>query len=141
LKRYRRSGSREWWETTCRPALPEGTALVDAKGRDAGLRFVDVDEDGHLDLVFSNAQRYSVHLFTSLEAGWSRLVLAGRRGQRKPEDELPMIVRADGTNNGAWFKYGCMWVQNEETGGRLPGQVDSRRFTEILQARRRGLSK
>ncbi|HID76178.1 MAG TPA: dehydrogenase, partial [Planctomycetaceae bacterium] len=77
LKRYRRSGSREWWETTCRPALPEGTALVDAKGRDAGLRFVDVDEDGHLDLVFSNAQRYSVHLFTSLEAGWSRLVLAG----------------------------------------------------------------
>jgi hypothetical protein len=40
-----------------------------------------------------------------------------------------MIVRADGTNNGAWFSYGHMWVQNEETGAKLPDHVESRSFT------------
>src|SRR5205807_10437156 len=29
--------------------LPEGTALVTADGKDSGLRFVDIDEDGHDD--------------------------------------------------------------------------------------------
>ena len=45
-----------------------------------------------------------------------------------------MIVRADGTNNGAWFNLRHMWVQNEETGGTLPDHVDRRSF-ETLSAR------
>ncbi|NQU21744.1 MAG: c-type cytochrome [Candidatus Nealsonbacteria bacterium] len=111
-----------------------GTAMFDIEGRDAGLRFVDVDEDGHLDVVFSNAERYSIHLFTSMEKGWSRCVLSGKRGEKPAKDELPMIVRADGTNNGAWFKDRHLWVQNEDTGGKLPGHVDSRWFTKLLAA-------
>ena len=43
-----------------------------------------------------------------------------------------MIVRADGSNNGAWFNDRQMWIQNEETGKRTPNQVDSRSFTELL---------
>lgn len=112
--------------------LPEGTALVDAEGRDAGLRFVDIDEDGHDDLVFSNVHRYSVNLFVSMASGWSRKLLAGQRGAsdtNSEHDELPVIVRGDGTNNGAWFSYGHMWVQNEDTAGKLPEHVDSHRWT------------
>ncbi len=112
-------------------ALPEGTAFVDAEGRDAGLRLVDVDEDGHLDVVFSNAQRCSIHLFASMQQGWARKVLSGRHGAPAG---LPPIVRANGTNNGAWFKFRHMWVQNEDTGNRLPGHVDSRSFSDMLPA-------
>jgi hypothetical protein len=43
--------------------LPEGTAIVDEQGRDAGLRFVDLNTDGSPDILFSNERRYSLHLF------------------------------------------------------------------------------
>ncbi|MHC4404041.1 MAG: FG-GAP-like repeat-containing protein [Planctomycetota bacterium] len=112
-------------------SLPEGTAVVDARGRDAGLRFVDLDEDGFDDVVFSNAKRYGAHLFHSMADGWSRTTLEGRRGD---PDALPMIVRADGTNNGAWFSGRHMWVQNEDTGKKLPDHVDSRHFTDDFLA-------
>ena len=57
--------------------LPEGTAIVDAEGRDAGLRFVDIDQDGQLDVLFSNEDRYGAWLFTSLEKGWSHKLVDG----------------------------------------------------------------
>jgi len=106
-------------------ALPEGTAIVDAQGRDAGLRFVDLDDDGRDDVVFSNGDRYSAHLWSGIETGWSRELLRGKRGD---PGELPPIVRADGTNNGAWFSHRHMWVQNEDTGKKLPDHVDRRNF-------------
>ena len=119
---------RDRWQR--RPmGLPEGTVIVDQAGRDAGLRFVDVDEDGRADVVFSNAQRYSLHLFLSIQEGWGRTILAGKRGG---QETIPMIVRADGTNNGAWFNYRHMWVQNEDTGKSKPDHVDGRSFTELL---------
>jgi len=117
--------------------LPPGTAIVDAQGRDAGCRLVDIDEDGRRDVIFSNAERYSLHLFVSLAQGWSRKIMASARVQG---NAIPMIVRADGTNNGAWFKYGHMWVQNEDTGEdvvfgahklRIP--IDSRPYAALLQ--------
>ena len=128
---FRRSLRRDIW-SRLPLALPEATAIVDAQGRDAGLRFVDVDEDGRLDVVFSDAQRYSLHLFTSMEEGWSRKILAGKRGQNDAKDEIPPFVRADGTNNGAWFSLRHIWVQNEDTGGKLPGHVFGRHFTQLL---------
>ena len=115
--------------------LPEAATIVDAQGGDTGLRLVDVDEDGRLDVVFSNHQRYSIHLFTSMKEGWSRCVLSGKRGDGNP-NELPPIVRADGTNNGAWFKHRHMWVQNEDTGAKLPGHVWSRHFTRLIPVQR-----
>jgi hypothetical protein len=101
--------------------------VVDAQGRDAGLRFVDLDSDGHDDVVFSNSQRYAAYVFTSLADGWSRKLMDASQSEGRP---LPMIVRGDGTNNGAWFSYNHMWVQNEDTGGELPDHVDRRHLAD-----------
>jgi putative membrane-bound dehydrogenase-like protein len=109
-------------------ALPAGTAIVDAKGRDHGLRFVDVDEDGHDDVLFSNEETYSLHLFDSMTKGWSRKALAGKRTD---PGALPMISRA-GTNNGAWFHSRSLWVQNENT-DLLPDLLDRRSFNDMLR--------
>ncbi len=110
--------------------LPPSAAIVDAQGRDAGARMVDIDEDGRVDFVFSNAQGYSLYLYASTAAGWSRKVMAGRQGE--PGALFP-FVRADGTNNGAWFKHRHVWLQNEETGGiELPSQAASRSYAELL---------
>ncbi|MCL4190523.1 MAG: hypothetical protein KJZ87_02165, partial [Thermoguttaceae bacterium] len=110
--------------------LPPQTAIVDARGRDAGLRFVDIDQDGRDDVVFSDGHRASVHLFVSAENGWSREIVAGSRtGESEP---LPMIVRVEGSNTGEWLNQGRLWVQNEETGGKLPDHVDSRSYAAML---------
>ena len=115
-------------------ALPAGTRLATHDGGDAGLRFVDVNGDGFDDCVFSDGQRYSLHLFESMESGWSTQVVAARRDG--PDDApIPMIVRPDGTNNGAWFHSNHLWVQNEET-ARLPDHVDRLEFHEMLRAHR-----
>ena len=66
-----------------------------------------------------------------MQKGWSRKTLDGKQGDEKA---LPMIVRADGTNNGAWFKYGHMWVQNEDTVVGRDKQVESRSFSADLVA-------
>lgn len=121
--------------------LPDGAAIVDAQGRDAGCRLVDIDGDSCLDVVFSDPERFSLHLYVSLEEGWSRKILGGKRGS---PGEIPMIVRADGTDNGVWFRYGRLWVQNEDTGRdvelggrkvRIP--VESRAYGDLLAGRGR----
>ena len=108
-------------------ALPKNALLVDADGRDAGLRFVDVNEDGRADVMHSDDFEFRLHLFESLEKGWSDQVLAGDRSAKKT---IPPITRAT-RNNGAWFAERHLWVQNEET-TRLPGGVDRRSFAELL---------
>ncbi len=119
-------------------ALPPGTAIVDSLGRDAGLRFVDVNEDGYADILFSNEKQFSFHLFqpkpnTRLgwPIGWSDEVVTRQRGE---SDAVPRIVR-DGTNrnNGVWFRAQTMWVQNEDT-AHLADKVDRRTFKQLLTA-------
>ncbi|MGE5194189.1 MAG: hypothetical protein ACM3U2_16980 [Deltaproteobacteria bacterium] len=57
---------------------------------DGGLRFVDIDEDGCDDIVFSNTERFGVYLFNDMQTGWSRVVVEGTRrapgasGRREP---------------------------------------------------------
>ena len=118
-------------------ALPQRTSIVDAEGRDAGLRFVDVDGDGFDDVIFSNYERYSLHLFRKdsrnlrLKPGWTDEVLSGAR-KSMLDDAIPPIVR-DGANrnNGVWFSRGMMWIQNEDT-SHLPDKVDRRSFKQLL---------
>ena len=107
--------------------LPTGTSIVDGAGRDAGLRFVDVDEDGRLDVLFSDDQRYSLHLFADGQKGWSRQVLAGKRGT---PGALPPISKG-GTNNGAFFHSRALVIVNEHT-ALLPGLSDRRSFNDLL---------
>lgn len=104
-------------------ALPDGVRLVDEQGRDAGLRFVDLNDDDRADLVFSNEKGYAVHVFDSAQTGW-RHVRSGRRGE---PNALPMIVR-DGTNNGVWFHSGAMYGQNEHVSG---GYFSRHMFAEL----------
>lgn len=109
--------------------LPAGTAIVTAGGGDAGLRLVDVDDDGHDDALFSGGERYSLHLFDSLEKGWSTQALAGEHGQ---SGAIPMIVRPDGTSGGVWFHSLHLFAQTEDT-ARLKDLVDRRSFGELLR--------
>jgi len=120
-------------------ALPRGTAIVDREGRDAGLRFVDLNEDGYADVLFSDDQAFSLHLFVpkanprlSWKVGWNDEVWSARR---EPAGlDIPKIVRG-GSNgqNGVWFARRTMWIQNEDTAN-LPDKVDRRTFRQLLTA-------
>lgn len=118
-------------------ALPEDVALLNDRGEDNGLRFVDLNDDGHDDVLLSNEERYAIHLWTKTvrpelgwSAGWSQLIRAGNRtGAAK---EPPPIVRAGPhRNNGAWFRNGHMVVQNEDTAS-MEAVVDWRSFKELI---------
>ena len=80
--------------------LPDGVTLVDENGRDAGLRFVDLNGDGFDDILFSNPTRYAIHLWSKnvrpdlgWTRGWSQFVRAGERSGAKSEP--PSLVGAD----------------------------------------------
>jgi putative membrane-bound dehydrogenase-like protein len=107
--------------------LPTGAPAVDVVGRDAGLRFVDVDEDGRDDVLFSNEKHFGLYLFESMEKGWSRKAQYGKGG---PEAGIPPITRR-GTDNGAWFHSRHLWVQNEDT-ALLQHHVDRHSFNALL---------
>src|SRR5690606_37281690 len=79
-----------------------------------------------------NAERYGLWLFKDLESGWSIELLAGKRGERKPEEELPPIVRDDGTDNGFFVHSRHLFWQNEDT-AHLPDLVDRRAFDDLLK--------
>jgi putative membrane-bound dehydrogenase-like protein len=126
-----------WLETehTWKPieyGLPPNTSIVDAQGHDNGLRFVDVNEDGFADVLFSNEKSFSLHLFIAkpylgFGHGWTREVLNGKRGEA---GEIPIITQ-NGSNNGAWFHSRQLWVQNENTAA-LTNFVIHRSFDNLL---------
>ncbi|HEY1378654.1 MAG TPA: PVC-type heme-binding CxxCH protein [Gemmataceae bacterium] len=109
--------------------LPSGAPIVDAPGRDAGLRLVDIDGDGHPDVIWSNETSFGLYLFADMKTGWSRKVLSGKPGDA---NALPLISR-NGTDNGAWFHSRHLWVQNENT-ALLKDHVDRRAFNDLLSA-------
>lgn len=121
--RWRRD-QRRWERLALR--IPEGAQFVDAQGRDAGLRLVDVDDDFDLDVLFSNEERAGLYLLDSLDAGWQKV----HDARRADDARIPMFVR-DGTNNGAWFHSRAIWVQNEDT-DRKPNLVERRSFNDLL---------
>jgi len=115
------SASEKQWKQR-KQSLPAGTLFVDAKGRDAGLRFVDLNADSHDDLVFSNEDSYSTHVYQPKEKSWRTI----QSGKHSGVPAIPQIVR-DGKNNGVWFHSNKMYIQNE----RYP-KTDSRTFTELI---------
>lgn len=129
-------------------ALPPVVTMVDAQGRDDGVRFADVNDDGHPDLFHSNAFRFGLWLWQpenplGLTAGWSREVTAGTRATPVgtatpapaiPIHEIPAFVRTGlRPDNGAWFHSRHLWVQNEDT-AHLPDLVDRRAFDDLLRS-------
>jgi len=114
--------------------LPAGVSVVNARGEDHGLRFVNLNGDGADDLIFSNEERYLIALMVpklllGFQPGWSREVISGKRGQLP---EVPMIVRGGpAPNNGAWFAKSELWVQNEDV-AHQPNIVQRHSFPELL---------
>ncbi len=111
-------------------SLPEGAWIPDFATIDSGLRFVDIDEDGQLDAFFADEDSYRLDLFESMETGWGRPVLHGKRGENPGGVTIPPIAVAS-QNNGAFFHSRHVWWQNETT-DRLPNLVDRRSFDELL---------
>jgi putative membrane-bound dehydrogenase-like protein len=127
----------KWSENAWRKlefGLPDGVSIVTAEGLDNGVRFVDFNQDGNDDVIFSNEAEYGLwlnvpKLFLGFKAGWSRQIMRGRRGDHP---EIPMISRGgEFRNNGAWFANDMMWVQNEDT-AKLPDLVERVSFTDLL---------
>jgi hypothetical protein len=113
--------------------LPPGAALLGSNDQGtSGVRWVDVNADGSDDVVLSTSDRYGIWLFKDLKTGWSIEALSGKRGERKPEQELPPIVRADGTDNGFFVHSGALYWQNEDT-AHLPDLVERRSFADLLK--------
>jgi putative membrane-bound dehydrogenase-like protein len=110
-------------------ALPNGARIVTSESADAGLRFVDIDEDGFDDVIFSNEAGYGLYLFESMQKGWTREAIKQTRTDKS--NDFPMITRR-GTNNGAWFHSRYLWVQNENT-ALLQDHVDRRSFNTLLE--------
>ena len=88
--------------------LPDGVAMIDDHGNDAGLRFVDVDEDGDQDIIFSDGYGYSVHLFDSLQTGWSSTLVTAKRSLDAVG--IPPISLA-GHTTGTWYDPASRTVQ------------------------------
>jgi len=95
--------------------FPPGLRLRDDQNKDTGLRFVDLNGDGHLDLVRSNSSRYGAWLFESKEKGWSIPLMNAERGSRPVAEELLPIIRADGSDNGFFVKDRHLCWINEDT--------------------------
>ncbi|MCA9106050.1 MAG: c-type cytochrome [Planctomycetales bacterium] len=110
-------------------SLPGDASILptDATATDHGLRFVDIDQDGADDVIVSTEREFAAYRFVDSASGWSETLLSGQRGE---EPAIPAISRS-GTNNGAWFHSGTLWVQNEDT-HRLSDLVDRMPLETLL---------
>src|SRR5207247_319814 len=77
---------------------------------DASLRFLDLNSDGKLDIVYSNEKEFGVAIFSDMKKGWMKV----RTGKTGDANAIPMIAR-NGTNNGCWAHSGQLWWANEDT--------------------------
>ncbi|MEQ1851637.1 MAG: PVC-type heme-binding CxxCH protein, partial [Chthoniobacteraceae bacterium] len=115
-------------------SLPERCAVVDDKGRDNGLRFVDLNGDGYDDVFQSNDAGCEIHLWAGKvkeglgwKRGWPHVVCTGARIGAKC---FPPFIR-DGQDNGAWFHRGHVVWQNEDT-MKLEAHTLRRSFKEVI---------
>ena len=105
----------QFWEKV---TVPEPPLLLDVD-RDGqsdepdhgALRFWDLDGDGDLDAVYSDATRFAIYRKDDEE--WNSI----RAGDRADDSSMapPPFLRPDGSNNGVWMGRSAFIVQNEDT--------------------------
>ncbi len=121
--------SAQWTKTNY--GLPEGVTLVDTAGLDAGLRFVDLNGDGFDDILFSNPQRFAIHLWTKnvrtdlgWTRGWSQFVRSAARAGASTEP--PSLVGAD-----VRIEEGYLIISRPAQDG-TPAAVERRSLKELI---------
>lgn len=124
---YSWSEKKEKWEKLSFSPPPEAV-LTGLQGKETGARLVDLDQDGRLDILFSNEKSLGIYLFRDLEKGWSRKILSGKPGDA---NALPLISK-NGTNNGFFIHSGHLWWSNEDT-ALLKDHVDRRALRDLLK--------
>jgi hypothetical protein len=95
----------------------------------AHIRFVDLNGDGKLDVIYADEKEYGVHLFSNMKAGWPK----GFGGKAGTPGALPPIARG-GTNNGFFVHSNALWWANEDT-HLLKHHVERRAFAEVLEGK------
>ena len=105
--------------------------LASRKTRDDGRRFVDMNSDGHLDLIVSNGTEYGAWLYDPQTKSHSISLVEGKRTTPPAANELPFIVRPDGTENGFFVKDRHLCWINEQTDG-LPDFLLRVSFDDLL---------
>jgi putative membrane-bound dehydrogenase-like protein len=100
-------------------SLPPDCSVLDAKGRDNGLRFADLNSDGFDDVLQSNDGGYFIYLWAGTvradlgwKRGWPHLVAKGGANPDSSDAKLLPFVK-DGHDYGAWFHRGRIAWQNE----------------------------
>ena len=101
------------------------------KSTEEGRRSVDINADGHLDLVLSNATEYGVWLYDPETKSHSICLRSGHRESPPSENELPFILRPDGSENGFFVRDRHLCWINEETDG-LPDFLRRVSFDDLL---------
>lgn len=97
----------------------------------AGLRFVDLNDDEKLDVVFSNHEQYGAWLANSDGTGWTIELVNARRAEPPSDDEFPPIVRRDGSDNGFFVNQRELCWINEDTAN-LPDFLIRISFDKLL---------
>ena len=99
--------------------LPADCAVLDAQGRDNGLRFVDLNGDGFDDVIQSNDAGFGIFLWAGTvkanlgwNRGWPHLVAKGPAVGSLREGKVLPFVKA-GRDFGAWFHRDAITWQNE----------------------------
>ena len=105
--------------------------LAKPKPVDEGRRQVDLDGDGHLDLIVSNGTEYGVWLYDTETERQSLCLRSGRRSTPPGELELPPILRQDGSENGFFVRDRHLCWINEET-DHLPDLLRRIAFDDLL---------
>lgn len=119
---------REGWRP-CKWSWPEHLQKLPAIAP-AALRWVDVDEDGRFDLIYSDATYYGVWLFDQAGLGWTIALREGFR-QASHEEALPPIIRPDGSDGGFFVRQRALHWITEETADR-PNLSWTITFDELL---------
>lgn len=114
-------------------ALPSDCAVLDAQGRDNGLRFADLNGDGFADVIQSNDAGYAIHLWAGIvkanlgwSQGWPHLVAKGSASYDLAKAKVLPFVK-DGRDSGAQFQRDSIVWKNEAN-----GQMVSRTFRDII---------
>lgn len=128
---WRWDGAHQQWAEAAY-AFPDGCAFVDAQGRPAGLRLHDLDGDGTLEVIQSNASHYAAYRLNDKRDAWIEIIPRTKRNDdNHAADHLPPFD-VHGENWGAWFHSGHIWWRNEYT-AEMPDHVDRRSFQEIVR--------